>query len=463
MVKKNKIQMLSHEWRASTSLAGVYALRMLGMFLVLPVLALHAHGLAAHLPESEQLKMVGLAMAMYGLTQAILQLPLGILSDKIGRKKVIYMGMAVFAGGSFLAATAHSVEMLVLARAIQGAGAVSAAVTALLADLTREEVRTRAMSMIGLSIGLTFSVGLVLSPILTNWVGVNGLFMIMGGLSVASIVLVAFYTPNPEQSHLHQDTQAQTSRLGEVLRNSQLLRLNFGIFTLQAGLMAIFTALPFALRNLGWDKTEHWKIYLPATVIGLVLMVPAIIIGETRHKLKPVFVLGILLILLAQCGLIFSLHSIWAIGVALIVYFIGFNILEASMPSLVSKIAPPDLKGTAMGVYNTLQSIGVFSGGMIGARMYAAAGFVGVFGFCCVLIGVWLVLAMTAPAPLPVKNIVLALPEQWHNRLDELSGSLKNVAGVQTVSFSEDKRNIFIKALQQGFDEDKVKQILTGV
>ena len=463
MVKKNKIQMLSHEWRASTSLAGVYALRMLGMFLVLPVLALHAHGLAAHLPEPEQLKMVGLAMAMYGLTQAILQLPLGILSDKIGRKKVIYIGMAVFAGGSFLAATAHSVEMLVLARAIQGAGAVSAAVTALLADLTREEVRTRAMSMIGLSIGLTFSVGLVLSPILTNWVGVNGLFMIMGILSVASIVLVAFYTPNPEQSHLHQDTQAQTSRLGEVLRNSQLLRLNFGIFTLQAGLMAIFTALPFALRNLGWDKTEHWKIYLPATVIGLVLMVPAIIIGETRHKLKPVFVLGILLILLAQFGLIFSLHSIWAIGVALIVYFIGFNILEASMPSLVSKIAPPDLKGTAMGVYNTLQSIGVFSGGMIGARMYAVAGFSGVFGFCCVLIGVWLVLAMTAPAPLPVKNIVLALPEQWHNRLDELSGSLKNVAGVQTVSFSEDKRNIFIKALQQGFDEDKVKQILTGV
>lgn len=463
MARKPKIQMLTHEWRASTSLAGVYALRMLGMFLVLPVLALHAKALAAHLPQQEQLKMVGLAMAMYGLTQAVLQLPLGMLSDKIGRKKVIYLGMTVFAGGSFLAAMASNVETLVVARAIQGAGAVSAAVTALLADLTREEVRTRAMSMIGLSIGLTFSVSLVLSPILTRWVGVNGLFAIMGLLSAVSIALVAFYTPNPERSFLHQDTQAQTGRIGEVLRNTQLLRLNFGIFVLQAGLMAIFTVLPFALQDLGLDKTAHWQIYLPATVIGLVLMIPAIIVGETRHKLKQVFVLGIALVWVAQLALIFSLQSLWWIGATLIVYFIGFNILEASLPSLVSKIAPSDLKGTAMGVYNTLQSVGVFSGGVIGSKMYAVYGFTGVFGFCGVMIGVWLLVAMCAPAPKPVKNVVFALPAQWHDKLDELSGCLNNVAGVEAVSFSEDKNNIFIKALQKGFDEDAVKKILTGV
>lgn len=463
MARKPKIQMLAHEWRASTSLAGVYALRMLGMFLVLPVLALHAKELAANLPQHEQLKMVGLAMAMYGLTQALLQLPLGMLSDKIGRKKVIYLGMAVFAGGSFLAAMANNVETLIVARAIQGAGAVSAAVTALVADLTREEVRTRAMSMIGLSIGLTFSVSLVLSPILTRWVGVNGLFAIMGVLSAISIALVAFYTPNPERSFLHQDAQAQTGRIGEVLKNTQLLRLNFGIFVLQTGLMAIFTVLPFALQQLGLDKITHWQVYLPATVIGLVLMIPAIIVGETRNKLKQVFVLGIALVLMAQLALIFSLHSVWAIGGALIVYFIGFNILEASLPSLVSKIAPSDLKGTAMGVYNTLQSVGVFSGGLIGSKMYANYGFSGVFGFCCVMIGVWLVVAMLAPAPKPVKNVIFALPAEWHHRLDELSGSLKNVAGVETISFSEDKNNVFIKALQHGFDEDAVKKILTGV
>lgn len=462
MAKKSKIPMFPAEWRASTSLAGVYALRMLGMFLVLPVLALHAHGLSGG-NAAHSMSMVGLAMAVYGLTQALLQLPLGILSDKIGRKKTIYLGMSVFALGSFLAAMAQSVEMLIVARAIQGAGAVSAAVTALLADLTREEVRTRAMSLIGLSIGLTFSVSLVLSPLLTKLVGVSGLFVLMGVLSLASLVLVGFYTPNPVQSRLHQDAQAQPARLGEVLRNTQLLRLNYGIFALQAGLMAIFTTLPFALQNLGWQKFEHWKIYLPATVMGLLLMVPAIIVGETRNRLKQVFVLGIVLVLAAQAALGLSLHSAWLIGACLVIYFIGFNILEASLPSLVSKIAPSDLKGTAMGVYNTLQSLGVFAGGLLGSKMFAMAGFAGVFGFCCVMVFLWLLLAILAPAPQPVKNVVLSVPEPLRGHLNMLSGSLKAVAGVQTVSFSLDGQTVFIKALQQGFDEQKVQQILSGV
>lgn len=452
--------MLPSEWRASTSMAGVYALRMLGMFLVLPVLALHAHALSGG--GAESMKMVGLAMAMYGLTQALLQLPLGMLSDKIGRKKTIYLGMTVFAIGSFMAALANSVEMLIVARAIQGAGAVSAAVTALLADLTREEVRTRAMSMIGLSIGLTFSVSLVLSPILTQFVGVGGLFTLMGVLSLVSLALVKFYTPDPVVSRLHEDAQAQPARIGEVLKNTQLLRLNYGIFALQAGLMAIFTVLPFALRDLGWEKFEHWKVYLPATVIGLVLMVPAIIVGETRNKLKQVFVLGIALVFLAQLALLGSLNSVWLIGLCLVVYFIGFNILEASLPSLVSKIAPSDLKGTAMGVYNTLQSLGVFTGGLLGSKMYAWGGFAAVFGFCCVIVLIWLVMAILAPAPKPVKNVVLAIPEHQRNHLDALSGSLKTVAGVETVSFSLDKQTVFIKAWQQGFDEEAVKQILMG-
>lgn len=462
MAKQPKIQMFPSEWRASTSMAGVYALRMLGMFLVLPVLALHAHTLAGE-NNADSMKMVGLAMAMYGLTQALLQLPLGILSDKIGRKKTIYLGMIVFALGSFMAAVANSVEMLIIARAIQGAGAVSAAVTALLADLTREEVRTRAMSMIGLSIGLTFSVSLVLSPILTRFVGVNGLFVLMGILSLASLALVKFYTPDPIQSRMHEDAQAQPARLGEVLKNGQLLRLNYGIFALQAGLMAIFTALPFALRNLGWEKFEHWKVYLPATVIGLILMIPAIIVGETRNKLKQVFVAGIALVLVAQLALLFSLQSAWLIGFCLVIYFIGFNILEASLPSLVSKIAPSDLKGTAMGVYNTLQSLGVFTGGLIGSKMYTIAGFTGVFGFCCVIIFVWLIIAILSPAPKPVKNVVMAIPEHQRQHLNTLSGSLKNVAGVEAVSFSLDGQTVFIKALQHGFNEEEVKQILSGV
>ena len=448
--------MFAQEWRAATSLSGVYALRMLGMFLVLPVLALHAHKLA-----QADLKQVGMVMAAYGLTQALLQLPLGMLSDKIGRKKVIYLGMSVFALGSFWAAMADTVEALVCARAMQGAGAVSAAVTALLADLTREEVRTRAMSMIGLSIGLTFSVSLVLSPVLTNWIGVEGLFVLMGVLSMASIALVAGYTPEPTRLRMHQDTQAKVGYIGTVLKDRQLLRLNWGIFVLQAGLMAMFTVLPFALRELGWDKAEHWKVYLPATVIGLALMVPAIIIGETRNKLKPVFILGIGLVLASQAALIFSLGSVWTIGVALVVYFIGFNILEASMPSLVSKIAPGDLKGTAMGVYNTLQSVGVFSGGIIGSRLYAQYGFNGVFIFCGVIGLLWLWLAALAPAPKPVKNIMFAVPPAWQGDLGSLKTAIQTTAGVESIAFSHDNQTLFIKVLQQGFDETAIQTILS--
>lgn len=284
-----------------------------------------------------------------------------------------------------------------------------------------------------------------------------------GALSLASLLLVRFYTPNPVVSRLHQDAQAQPARIGEVLRNRQLLRLNYGIFALQGGLMAIFTALPFALRDLGWEKFEHWKVYLPATLIGLVLMAPAIIVGETRNKLKSVFVSGIVLVLLAQFALWWSVHSVLWIGLCLVVYFVGFNILEASLPSLVSKIAPSDLKGTAMGVYNTLQSLGVFVGGMVGSKMYAWAGFSGVFGFCCVMVLIWLVIAMLAPAPRAVKNVVLAIPEHQRSRLNELAGSLKAVAGVEAVSFSLDGKTVFIKALQQGFDERDVQQILLGV
>lgn len=248
--------MFPHEWRASTTLSGVYALRMLGMFLVLPVLAMYA----ASLPGAEDNKaLVGMAMGIYGLTQALLQLPLGIASDKFGRKKVIYIGLIVFAAGSFLAAVADSLQMLVAARAIQGAGAVSAAVTALLADLTRSEVRTRAMAMIGLSIGLTFSVSLVLAPMIASFIGVSGLFALTGILTVISIGVVAWMTPDPEVSKLHEDTQAQPSRMGEVLKNRQLLNLDFGIFALHAAQMALFTALPFAMTQLGLEKSITGK------------------------------------------------------------------------------------------------------------------------------------------------------------------------------------------------------------
>ena len=459
MARKNSIRMHPEEMRASMALAWVYALRMLGMFLVLPVLALYA----ASLPDAGDNKMlVGLAMGMYGLTQAVLQLPLGMASDRFGRKKVIYLGLLVFALGSFMAAVATSLPMLVLARAIQGAGAVSAAVTALVADLTREEVRTRAMAMIGLSIGLTFSASLVISPLLSEYIGVAGLFALTGVLTLLSMLVVKFLVPDPVRSKLHEDAEVQPARFGEVLKNKELLRLNFGIFALQCGMMALFTSLPFALQDLGLNKAHHWQVYLPATLIGLVLMIPAIIVGETRNKLKQIFLLGIALIFASQLGLLFGLHSVWLIGLSLIVYFIGFNILEASQPSLVSKIAPAELKGTAMRVYNTMQSVGLFSGGALGGLLFHHFGFNGVFAFCSVLIGAWFAIAAVAPAPAPVKNVVLPVGGAWQGRQDELHSRLKQLAGVEAISFSADGETVFIKALQQGFDEAAAKHILAG-
>jgi len=452
--------MFPHEWRASTTLSGVYALRMLGMFLVLPVLAMYA----ASLPGAEDNKMlVGLAMGIYGLTQALLQLPLGIASDKFGRKKTIYAGLVVFAAGSFLAAAADTLPLLVAARAIQGAGAVSAAVTALLADLTRDGVRTRAMAMIGLSIGLTFSVSLVVAPMIADVVGVRGLFLLTGILTVASIGVVAFMTPDPEFSKLHEDTQAQPARIGEVLKNRQLLNLDFGIFALHAAQMALFTALPFVMTQLGLEKIQHWKVYLPSTVAGLVVMVPLIIIGETRNRLKQVFILGIVCIAAAQIGLLSGMHSIWLITVYLIVYFIGFNILEASLPSMVSKIAPSDLKGTAMGVYNTMQSVGLFAGGAAGGLLFQKYGFVGVFAFCSTLMLLWLVLAVLSPAPKPVKNLSYPVGSVWQGNQEGLYRALLGLEGVEDISFSFDRQTVYIKVLQKGFDQAAAEDIIIGV
>ena len=452
--------MFPHEWCASTTLSGVYALRMLGMFLVLPVLAMYA----ASLPGAEDNKtLVGLAMGIYGLTQALLQLPLGIASDKFGRKKTIYAGLVVFAVGSFLAAAADTLPLLVAARAIQGAGAVSAAVTALLADLTRDGVRTRAMAMIGLSIGLTFSVSLVVAPMIADVVGVRGLFLLTGILTVASIGVVAFMTPDPEFSKLHEDTQAQPARIGEVLKNRQLLNLDFGIFALHAAQMALFTALPFAMTQLGLEKIQHWKVYLPSTVAGLVVMVPLIIIGETRNRLKQVFILGIVCIAAAQIGLLSGMHSVWLITVYLIVYFIGFNVLEASLPSMVSKIAPSDLKGTAMGVYNTMQSVGLFAGGAAGGLLFQKYGFVGVFAFCSTLMLLWLVLAVLSPAPKPVKNLSYPVGSVWQGNQEGLYRALSELEGVEDISFSFDRQTVYIKVLQKGFDQAAAEDIIIGV
>jgi len=376
------------EIRASTSLASIFALRMLGLFLILPVFAVHAKTL----PGGESATLVGLAMGIYGLTQSFGQIPFGIASDKYGRKRIIVIGLILFALGSFIAAAADNIIWVIIGRAVQGAGAISAAVTAFIADSTREEHRTKAMAMVGGSIGLTFAASLVLSPLLYQWIGMGGIFALTGILSVLAIFVVIYIVPAAPSL-----PPAQVS-IREILAHGELMRLNFGVFALHLTQMAMFVVVPSALIHFAQlPLAEHWKIYLPVVIASFVLMLPPIFIGEKRGKSKQVFVAAIALLLLVQVGMWLVLsqtqvHWTWLVGL-LLAFFVAFNILEASQPSLVSRIAPPGSKGAALGVYNTLQALGLFCGGALGGWLTQHVGGASVFVLGSALCVVWLIIA----------------------------------------------------------------------
>ena len=363
-------KMTALERRSSFSLASIFALRMLGLFLVLPVFALEAR----KYPGGDDPALVGLAMGIYGLTQAFLQLPLGMASDRFGRKRVIVLGLLVFAAGSLLAALADSLTGLLLGRALQGAGAVSAAVTALLADQTRDVVRTKAMALAGGSIGLMFAVAL----------------LALGGAAV-----VIWWVPAEPAKHAN----ALRGRMADVWRNADLLRLNFGVFALHTVQMAMWVAVPALLVQAGLDKAAHWKVYLPAVLVSFVFM-GALFALERRGRLRGVLLVSIALVMVVQVGLGWvsqgaaSGHApaLWTLGLLLFVFFCGFNALEASQPSLVSRMAPAQTRGAALGAYNTLQSLGLFAGGALGGGLLKWAGAPGLFAATAVLTALWLVL-----------------------------------------------------------------------
>jgi len=440
------------------SLAGIFGLRMLGMFLILPVFALYAQDL----PGGEDHFLIGLALGIYGLTQALLMIPFGMASDRFGRKPVIYVGLVIFALGSFVAAMADTLTGVLIGRALQGAGAISAAVTALLADLTREEKRTQAMAMIGSTIGLAFAFSLAAGPALYKWIGVPGMFALTGGLTLVAMVVVRFVTPTPGKTTFHSDAQAQPARLGSVLRHRELLRLDWGIFALHAAQMAMFTVVPFALRDAGGLAVEsHWMVYLPVVLCSFVLMVPAIIYGEKRGELKRVFVMSVAVMLAAQVGFALAMDHFWAVVTALFVYFVAFNVLEASLPSLVSKIAPPEAKGTAMGVYNTAQALGLFFGGVVGGWLAQHVGYVAVFLFCAGLMLVWLALAARMIPPPRVKTQMFHVGHLSPVEVQALSRNLVVFSGVEAVTVLPEEQAVLLKVSQTGWDEEGVRQLLS--
>ncbi len=381
--------MSAAEWRATVSLAAIFALRMLGLFMIMPVFSVYAKTI----PGGSDVLLVGIALGAYGVTQSLLYIFYGWASDRIGRKPVIAAGLVIFAIGSFVAADAHNIYWVIVGRVIQGMGAVSSAVLAFIADLTSEQNRTKAMAMVGGSIGLSFAVAIVGAPIVFQWVGMSGLFTIVGLLSLLAIAVVVWIVPDaPKPVHVR-------APFGEVLHNPELLRLNFGVLALHATQTALFLVVPRLLEAAGLPVTSHWEVYLPAMGISFVAMVPAIIVAEKRGKMKPVLLSGIAAILIGQLLLGWTPHTIWVIAGVLFVYFLGFNILEATQPSLVSKLAPGTRKGAATGVYNTTQSIGLALGGVLGGWLLRDAGPNTVFFACSALIAVWLVVAAGMKAP----------------------------------------------------------------
>ena len=388
------------ERRASASLASIFALRMLGLFLVLPVFALEAR----KYPGGDDPALIGLAMGIYGLTQGILQIPFGVASDRLGRKRVIIFGLLVFAAGSALAGSADTLHELLVGRALQGAGAVSAAVTALLADLTRDNVRTKAMALVGASIGLMFALSLVLSPLIAAHIGLSGLFVLTALLVLAGVAVVVWAVP--AEPVLHKD--AARGGLRQVLADPALMRLNLGVFVLHAVQLAMWVAIPAFLVQAGLAKDDHWQIYLPAVLASFVLM-GGVFPMERRGYLRGVFLSAIALIALVQVALLWvssGAPSITSLAWLLFAFFCGFNVLEATQPSLVSRLAPAASRGAAMGVYNTLQSLGFFAGGWMGGQLVKGYGTQGLFLTCAAFMLVWLVVAwpMVAPARTPAAS-----------------------------------------------------------
>lgn len=444
------------ELRATIGLAGVYGLRMFGLFIILPVFAFYAEDL----PGGNNYTLVGIALGAYGLTQAILQIPFGWLSDRIGRKPVIYLGLILFAIGSLVAAVAVDIYWVILGRIIQGAGAISAAVMALAADLTREEHRTKAMATIGMTIGTVFAISLIAAPVLNQWIGVPGIFAMTGVLALLAMVVVKKIIPDPQISRFHSDTEASATSFGSVLRDTQLLRLNYGIFALHATLMALWLVVPLTLRQAGMAADDHWQIYLPVLILSIIFIIPAIIYAEKKAKLKYVFIAAIALLLIGQILLAITFDSIWGTAIALLIFFTAFNLLEASLPSLISKIAPVGAKGTAIGIYSSTQFLGAFIGAATGGYLFGSYGSDALYAFCGSLLTVWLVLAVTMKAPAAVRSKMYHVQEMDLDKSKELSRQLAALPGVYEALVLVNERVAYLKVDMQGFDEETVIKLL---
>jgi MFS family permease len=439
--------MTALERRTVAALAGLYCLRMLGLFMVLPLLSLYAGDLTG-----STVFLIGVALGAYGLAQGVLQVPLGMLSDRIGRIPVIIFGLLLFAAGSLYAAQADSIEGVIIGRFLQGAGAIASTVMALVADLTSDQQRTKAMAVIGISIGLSFAVALVIGPILASWGGLSLVFNATAGLALAGIVIVIFAVPRARSLRpTHGETGTVPRLLLRSLLDPGLVRLNIGVFTLHFVLMAIFVAMPLVLEErMGVHRDQHWQVYLPVLGLSIAGMVPLMILAERKGRLRLAFSIAILLVLAAQWPMSGSLGEI-GFYAGLLLFFAGFNYLEATLPSLVSKTVYAGGKGTALGVYSTFQFLGAFAGGACGGWALQQFGMQGLFGASAVLLSIWWLLALSMQAPRDLANLVVRLPDKGSDERDWVA-VLGGSAGVVDLLVLAEENTLYLKVDETEFD-----------
>ncbi len=449
-MSSNKLNTL--EKRSIFALASVYGLRMYGLFLILPVLAIYAEQLEGATPM-----LMGIALGVYGITQALFQIPFGILSDRFGRKPIIIIGLLIFVVGSLVAALASSIEGVILGRALQGAGAIAAVVLALTSDLTRENQRTKAMAMIGMTIGLAFMLALVSAPWLAFFLSVPGLFAMTAVLAVLAMVVVIKVVPTSVQTR-NMDVSPVPTRMLQLLRNPQLIRLDVGIFILHFVLTAMFVSVPIIMmQELNLETSQHWSVYVPALLASIVFMVPLVILSTKKHLVQRIFFLAVCILILAQVVLAVRPMGVLGLTLCLFVFFWGFNLLEAMLPSLVSRLAPAACKGSAMGVYNTFQFLGIFFGGLLGGVLYGNYGVNSVFILCGVLLIIWAVLLQTAPTMVLLDSLVVHVNPSSNV---DCKCTLEEIEGVEEVIILDGESIAYLKVDKSKLDTDALDKII---
>ena len=441
------------ERKSLVGLASLYAFRMLGLFMLLPVLALYSENYSGSTAV-----LVGVALGIYGLTQGLFQIPLGFLSDRIGRKPVIIGGMLLFFAGSILAALADSMWGLIAGRALQGAGAVASTIMALLSDLTTEQNRTKAMAAVGGSIGIAFAVAMISGPILANIWGLSGLFWLTAFLAILGMMVLVFVVPTPRVATHNAEAEAVPAMFGKLLRDGELLRLNLGIGILHFAQMASWVSVPLVLEQiLFYGRDEHWLIYLAVIGLSFLCMLPFIIVAEAKRKMKPVFVGAVVLLAIGEILLGSGYTSRTWFLFGLFVFFMAFNLLEATLPSLVSKIAPAGGKGTAMGIYSTSQFLGTFLGGVTGGLVAHHYGYAQVFLMVAALILVWIIAAATMEPPRHLKSLVVKLLPNDQITIDSYVGP---VPGVCDVVVMPEQQLAYFKVDMDEFSPEVMQQVL---